>query len=191
MVKSLDKNKNRMAKQKRKRAKRAKKQLEKPKIRSGFDDALFAWYAPEYIRYERSWKWYLLAGIVDALLIGYAVWTEAWSMALVLIVLAFVVVLELRRKPKLTTVVLSHWGIQFGDLEIPFADVKRFWIHHQPPHVDELRLQVQSRVHPEVIIPLNGANPSLIRHYLVTQIPEWEGKEMSLIDVIARILRLH
>jgi len=180
-----------MAKQKRKRAKRAVKQQKTPKVTSGFEDALFGWYAPEYIRYERSWKWYVLAGVVDAVLIGYALWTGSWSMALVLVVLAFVVVLELRRKPDLTIVVVSHWGIQFGDLKIPFTDVKRFWIHHHPPHVDELRLQIQSRVHPEVTIPLHGTNPSLIRQYLVTQVPEWEGKEMSLLDVIARLLRLH
>jgi hypothetical protein len=194
MVKSLDKNKNRMAKTKSKRVARAEKQAKQENATpqaTAFEDVLFGWYAPEFIRFERSWKWYAIASLLDALLIAYAVWTEAWTMAVVFLLLGFVVAIDLQRKPKMMAVMVSHWGIQFGDLKIPFTEIKRFWIYHQPPHVDELRLQTQSKIHPEVVIPLNGANPSLIRQYLVTQIPEWEGKHMSLLDVIIRLLRLH
>lgn len=170
-----------------KRSERAKKAAPE----NAFDNALFGWYAPEYLRYERGLKWYLIAGSFDALLVFYAFWTGAWSMALVFLVLPVVYLLQHRHNPNLTTVLISHWGIRFGDIEVPFTDIKRFWIHHQPPHVDELRLMTNSKIHPEIIIPLMGADPIIIRHYLVTQVPEWEGKNLSFVDLMTRFLRLH
>jgi hypothetical protein len=175
-----------MAKTKR-RAKRAVQTDEN----CAFQEGLFGWYAPEWIRFERTWKWYLIAGIFDAALIAYAIWEGSWSMALVFGIVPLVYMLEHRRVPEITSVVVSHWGIKYGDIKIPFTEVKRFWIHHHPPHVDELRLQTTSLLHSEVTIPLMGASPSLIRQYMLTQVPEWEGKHMSLLDVVTRILRLH
>ena len=160
-------------------------------VESAFDEGIFGWYAPEWIRFESTWKWYLIAGLVDAALIGYAIWEGSWTMGLVFALVPLIYLLEHHRKPKLTNVIVSHWGIKYGDVKIPFTDIKRFWIHHHPPHVDELRLQTTSRIHPEVVIPLMGASPSLIRQYLVTQVPEWEGKHMPLTDIVTRMLRLH
>lgn len=156
-----------------------------------FGDLLFGWYAPEYLRFERGLKWYLLAALVDALLVFYAFWTGSWSMALVFLVLPVVYLLEHRRHPNLIRVEVSSWGIRFGQIQMPFTEIKRFWIHHQPPLVDELRLETSNRLHPEVIIPLMGANPALIRQYLVTQVPEWEGKSVPVMDLVTRFLRLH
>ncbi|MFT7183947.1 MAG: hypothetical protein ACI9QC_000272 [Oceanicoccus sp.] len=179
-----------MAKTKR-REKRAVQTDVNPTVKSAFDEGIFGWYAPEFLRFERTWKWYLIAGLIDAALITYAVLEGSWSMALVFSILPLIYILEHKKIPKITTVVVSHWGIQYGDVKIPFTEIKGFWIHHHPPHVDELWIKTSSRIHTEVVIPLMGANPSLIRQYLVTQIPEWEGKHMPLLEVVARMLRLH
>jgi len=173
------------------KTKKRRLRAEKAAPENAFSDVLFAWYAPEYIRFERGFYWYLFAGAFVLMMIAYAFWTGAWSMALVFIVLSGVYLLEHRRHPNLITVKISHWGVKFGDLELPFTEIKRFWIHHHPPHVDELRIETTSRIHPEVIIPLMGANPTLIRQYFATQVPEWEGKHLPLIDVLTRMLRLH
>lgn len=162
-----------------------------PDVATAFDEALFGWYAPEFLQYERTWKWYATAGVLDGALVAYALWEGSWSMALVFLILPLVLFLEHRRKPKITNVLVSHWGIQYGDLQIPYTEMKQFWIHHHPPHVDELHIQTTRKMTPEVVIPLMGASPSLIRQYLVTQIPEWEGKHMPFIEVLTRLLRLH
>ncbi len=159
--------------------------------KNAFEDTLFGWNAPEFIRYERGWRWYLIMSVLDIGLIVYAYFTGSWSMALVFLLLPLVYILESRKKPKLTQVSLSSWGIKFGIIELPYTEIKQFWIHHNPPHLDELHLRTNNKLHPHLAIPLMGASPVLIRQYLLTQVPEWEGKTISFIDWLTRFLRLH
>ncbi len=161
-----------------------------PKAEAAFEQALFHWQAPEYLRFQKGPLWYTVAGLIDAALIAYALTTGSLTMALVFLVLPLVYLSEHARKPKVVDVVISPYGINFGILRIPFSSVKRFYILHNPPYVDELHLLTMNRWHPEVAIPLNGTPPALLRQYLVTQIPEWEGKELSFLDILVRILRL-
>jgi len=153
-----------------------------------FEHALIAWYAPNFLRYERGWMWYLFFGLLDVALIAYAVFSDSWTMALAFIVTPLVYLWEHREKPKMVDVNISSFGIKYGHIRIPFSNIHRFWIIHEP-HTDELHLRVKSKMHPEVVIPLMRVNPILLRQYLITQIPEWEGKQLSLIDTIARLLR--
>ena len=111
-------------------------------------------------------------------------------MAAVFIVLPLVYALEHRQKPKTVEVKLSHYGIQYGVLRIPYSDMRKFWILHDPPMLDELRILTNKRLHPEVVIPLVGADPSLVRELMVAQVPEWEGKKPSFLDVFTRFLKL-
>jgi hypothetical protein len=158
---------------------------------STFDQALVTWMAPEFLRYEKTRRWMLIALVFDALFVLYAFATSSWSMALVFILLPVVFYLEHRQKPRMVEVKISAYGIQFGTQRLPYSEIKAFWILHHPPAIDELILKVDNRLHPEVAVPLLGIDPSLIRNYLVTQIVEWEGKTPSALELIIRALRLH
>ena len=157
---------------------------------AAFDQALIRWYSPEFLRFHKGRIWVVLALLINLALLAYAVWSGSWTMTAVFIVLPLVYALEHRKKPKVVEVVISPYGIKFGILKLPYSEIRRFWILHDPPYVDELHLLTGNKLHPEVTIPLMGANPTLLRQYLVTQIPEWEGKKQSTLDILVRFLRL-
>jgi hypothetical protein len=156
-----------------------------------FAKPVLSWYAPEFLRYKRGWLWYAVAFLLNAALVGYALWSGSITMAIVFIVLPLVFMIDQRKKPQVVDVIISQYGVKFGLLKFPFSDMKSFWILHDPPYVDELHIQVKNRMHPEVTIPLAGVDPAVIRQYLVTQIPEKEGEKQSLMDIITRMLKLH
>lgn len=166
------------------------KEKNQPVPANAFDDVILGWLAPAYLRFERGWLWFVLVFGFSALLVWYAFLTDSLTMAALFGILPFVLVLEHRKKPQTVEVIFSHYGIKFGELKIPYSGVKAFWILHNPPFVDELHLKTDRKVHPEVVIPLMGTHPAFIRQYLVTQVIEWEGKELSFLDALVRILRL-
>ena len=180
-----------MAKRKTHRRKTKAKKVQKSLPQGAFNQAVLSWYSPQYIRFRRGLIWYVIAGLVNASLLGYAIWAGTWSMALVFALLPVVFLIEHRNKPEVVEVIVSQYGIKFGIFQVPFSDIKNFWILHDPPYVDELHILTNQRWHPEITIPLVGADPTVIRQYLVTQIPEWEGKKQSFIDVVTRIFKLN
>lgn len=158
--------------------------------KNAFEQVLFGWYAPEFLRYPKGWKWVTLALLIDFGFLTWAYLVDSWAMMLVFVVLPVVYYLEQRVQPKSTEVLVSQYGIKFGIHQIPYSDMKGFWIFHEPPYVDELHIKTNRRMHPEITIPLMGMDPTILRQYLVTQIPEFEGKKRSLLDILIHLLRL-
>lgn len=155
-----------------------------------FDKALAAWIAPEFLRYQRTWLWYAVALLLDAGLLAFAYTSGSITMGLVFLVLPMVFALEQRRAPNGVEVVISSYGIKFGVKKIPYSEIKKFWIIHHPPHINELHILTSNRISPELTIPMMNIDPVTLRNYLVTQISEWEGKKENSIDIIVRILKL-
>jgi len=155
-----------------------------------FDRGLIAWHAPHYLRYERGWFWFVAVFAVCGALAAYGYFNDAITMAVVFAILPFVLILEHMKKPAAVLVVISEYGIRFGELRIPYSRMRGFWILHQPPMVDELHLLTDSRLHPELTIQLMGNDAALLRQFLVTQITEFEGKNLGMLDSMVRILKL-
>lgn len=159
--------------------------------KDAFDHAIVTWYAPQFLRFRRGWIWYLLAALFDAAFLVYAIYTQSWTMAAVFAVLPVVYLIENRSKPEPVQVIVSQYGIKFGVFKIAFSDMRGFWVLHEPPYVDELHLLTNNKLHPEITIPLVGTDPTTLRQYLVTQIPEIEGKKQDFMDVLTRFFRLN
>ena len=158
---------------------------------AAFDEVILGWIAPEYVRYQRGWLWFVMLVLLNGGLVTYAFFTESISMMVVFSVLPMVLLLEHRKKPKAVEVIFSHYGVKFGVIRLPYSSIKSFAVLHNPPVCDELHLMTNRKSHPEMVIPLMCINPSLVRHFLVTQLPEMEGKELGFLDAIVRILRLN
>ncbi len=158
---------------------------------SAFDAPLISWVAPEFLRYKRGRGWYAVVILFAALCMAYAVWTQAWSMLAAFAVLLVVVLMQHRKDPRVYEVSMTPYGIQFGPKRMPFSQLKKFWVLHDPPYVDELHLLTGDRMHPEVMIPLMGVDALMIREFLRNHVQEWEGKKESFLDLLVRILRLN
>lgn len=157
---------------------------------NAFDEVLAAWWAPHYLRYERGWFWFAAVFMICGGLAVYGYLSGSIAMTAVFAITPFVLMLEHIKKPDAIPVVVSPYGIRFGDIRIPYSSIRRFWILHHPPYLDELHLLTTSRVHPEITIQLMGTDANLLRQFLVTQAIEWEGKKLGTMDLLVRLLRL-
>lgn len=151
---------------------------------------LLTWDAPEYIRYHKSPRWYLTAVIIVIITAVIALLTDNWSMALATITLAGVYqYIHKHHPPKMMTVSLTDMGIAIGKKFIPYSHIQAFWIiYHEG--IKTLNLRVMKSFYSDTVIHFNGQDPAEVRRILVSQIPEWEGKNERLSDVILRLLRL-
>lgn len=169
----------------------AKQKDQNPVPAAAFDEVVLGWIAPEYLRYERGWVWFLALILICGGLVSYAYFTHSTTMMVLFVILPLVLILEHRKKPKAVEVILSPYGVKFGVLRLPYSSLKGFAVLHNPPAVDELHLLTNRKSHPEVVIPLMGTNASLVRQFLMTQIPEQEGREIAFLDALCRFLRLN
>lgn len=156
-----------------------------------YEKAIFSWMAPSFLRFDRGWLWFVNLFVICGGLIAYGYFTNSLTMIMVFAIVPFILLLEHQKKPRMIEVHISEYGIRFGKILMPYSGIKRFWIIHNPPFVDELHLLTESRTNPEVVIQLVGTDPVRLRQFLVTQIYEWEGKHLSFLEVLIRILRLN
>ena len=154
------------------------------------DKVLLTWDAPEYVQYHKSPRWYLTAVIIVIITAIAALLTDNWTMALATITFAGVYqYIHKHHPPKIITITLTNMGIRIGKKFIPYSHIQAFWIiYHEG--MKTLNLKVIKSFYSDTIIHFNGQDPVEVRRILVSQIPEWEGKNERLSDVILRLLRL-
>lgn len=156
-----------------------------------FNQALMEWNAPRYLRYERTWLWFVCLFVTCFGFAFYGYLTNSITMEVAFAILPLVLILEHRKKPSSVKVTVSEYGIRFGELVLPYSSIQRFWIIHNPPFVNELHLETDSKVHKEYVIQLMDLDPTKLRQFLVTQVLEWEGKHLSFLETVTRLLRLN
>ena len=153
--------------------------------------ALMAWETPEYIHHDKDKRWYIIAGSVVLFFVLFGIFTGSLSMAIAFLLLAGVYYIMQQQKPKQVHVIISEMGIHFGHRYYPYNLIESFWILYHPPQVTTLNIRLVKGVDRNISIELGEeVNPGDLRDYLLTQIPELEGKEESFTDALVRRLKL-
>lgn len=156
----------------------------------GEGKVVIEWSAPEYIKHERGKKWYMVAGIIAIFAAIWAMISENYTMALAIVVFAVVYeYIQLYHPPKEIKIKIKEMGIKVGDTFYPYSDIVAFWIFYNHG-LKTLNLRIANNMIPNVVIQLQEQDPVELRHYLVGQIREWEGKEERLGDILVRLLKL-
>jgi hypothetical protein len=158
---------------------------------NAYDQAVLSWEAPEFIQHEKSWLWFIFAGIVLVGFCAYAIYTDNWTLLIALIVLALLYMWQhFSTKPKMCEIVISRIGIKAGNKEYPYHEIKAFWILYNPPTIKQLHLRFNTGLKPDVILQLGEQEPGELREYLCSQIREVEGMQESMTDHLIRIFKL-
>lgn len=155
-----------------------------------YDKAVLTWDAPEFIKHERGFWWFLIAGLAVCGIVVYSIITDAWSTAASFLALSGVFYMYHNHEPRMLKVTISEIGIKVGNREIPYSIIKYFWIVYDPPHVKTLHLATSNRFLSEVVIQLHNQDPAGLRNYLVQQLPEVTGKEENFVHLLTRLLKL-
>lgn len=157
---------------------------------SAYDDAAFAWIAPEYIAHERGMVWLVSVIVFVVGVAGIGLYYGNWSFSLVLVIFALVYSLVHLKHPHNVEIKISEIGIKVGFRKYSYSNIKAFWILYEPPYIETLNIRVSGTYTGDFTIQLGPEDPSKIREYLINKIPEMEGKSESITDSLARLFKL-
>lgn len=151
---------------------------------------LLEWVTPEFIPLPRGKTWYMAAGLALVFFVGYALFTDNPTMAIVFIMLAIVFMLSEKRQPRDIKVTITDLGIIYKGQFIPYHHINAFWLVYHPPYVRALYLRLRvGKGFTRLKIELNHQKPQTVRGLLLKEVPEIEGAQEPMIDLLARILR--
>lgn len=154
-------------------------------------DILFSWETWEYPPVERSGRWYAFATIAGLLCLLYAMFTANYIFAVIVVMFAVIIMLKDIRKPAQTQVYITTEGIVFLDRLYPFKEIRDFSITYDPPAVKNLYITFSVGVRPMLSIPLEDANPNLVRAALLPFVYENLVRDgETLTDTLRRVYKL-
>lgn len=152
-------------------------------------DVLHSWEAPEFEVYERDRRWYIIATLILAAIIIYALISNSPIMAITFILIGIVGFIYIQKEPRILEFSITHEGILAGNELYEFDNISSFWIFYEPPERKIISLHMKGKLVPFIHIPVHNENPVELRHILMDFIPEVK-QEPSLVDAAERILRL-
>ena len=99
---------------------------------SDFDLETISWEVPEYETHERSRNWYLIAGVIGALLLVYAMITSNFLFAGIIVIAAVVIILTDGKEPVKVRISLTDEGVEVGRKVYDYDEIKDFSIVYKP-----------------------------------------------------------
>jgi len=154
-----------------------------------YGKVLHQWQGPEFEVYEKSNRWYLLAGIFLLAIVVYAMLTDGPIMAITFILVGIVGYIHLQKEPRTVTFAITNKGIVADKDIYLFDNMHSFWIFYEEHHLRTISLHTKASVFPFVHIPVHDEDPVHLREIILEYIPEIE-QQPSLVDTVERVLHI-
>lgn len=152
---------------------------------------LHQWEIEEGHQAHRTTRWYLIAGIVAAGFLTWALLTLNFLFALIIVLAYLIYVADHLRGHHICQFTITANGIAIDDNFYDYREINDFFIIYQPPEVKSLYFDFKSRLKPKLLINLEDQNPVEIRHSLLTYLSEdLEHEEELFSDALSRMLKL-
>jgi len=148
---------------------------------------LISWTAPERPPHARGKRWYLLAGLIAVLFLAYALYTQAWTFAVVIVLLAVIYGLIHGKPPIKHTVQISNQGLQWDKHLYAWSDFNNFWMLQGQGYVE---LHIDRKGPGQLIVQTGDCIPADIASALSQFIPPIFDRRESILDYIIRICKL-
>lgn len=151
---------------------------------------LFGWTVDEYDRHVRGPAWFALAFLAAVGLILYALITQNFLFAIIIVMFGVIIGLSALREPERIPFRATTRGVVVGELFVPYKDLKDFWIVYEPPYVKNLYFEHKNPLTPRIVIPFEDADPVEVRATLLAHLDENGRSEEPLGDLLGRVLKL-
>ena len=151
---------------------------------------IMGWLIDEYERHERGPVWYASAFLVGVGLILYALITQNFLFAIIIVMFGVIVGLSTLREPERILFQMTTRGIAVGDLFFPYKELKDFWIVYEPPYVKNIYFEHMSVLTPRIVVPIEDEDPLKVRRALLDYLHENGTSEEPLRDLWGRVLKL-
>ncbi len=156
-----------------------------------YGEVKYEWDFPEFVPYERGKWWYVIAGIVIAGFIVFAITTLNLLFGILVIMVSMVLFYLQNRHPKILNVKFTDMGMVIENLFYSYDEIRSFWIVSDNEEGNNVYFEFQSFSIPRLSIPFIDIDPVRLQAYLAQFIdidPEREGTPLS--ETFARWLRL-
>ncbi|MDP3985201.1 MAG: hypothetical protein Q8P82_00395, partial [bacterium] len=154
-------------------------------------DILLKWQIHSFPKYERGTAWFVVAGIIGAALILYALLTANFLFAIIIFIFGLILALTSIRKPDLVDIMITETGIGMGRSFYQYRDIEHFSVIYDPPITQNLYIELRGGFRPHISIDLQNQNPVLVREILVTYVPEdRERTEEPFSEFLGRLLKI-
>ena len=148
------------------------------------------WDIPEYTKYPHSRRWYIGATTFLVVCIGYALYSDNYLFAFILLLITVIFLYHEMREPQLTQFGITDKGVVWRGFLYPYNDVKSFFIIYDPPAVKTLYIAFKGAATPRLTIPVEDEDPVQIRETLLRFLPEDETRtEEPLDEVLEKVLK--
>jgi hypothetical protein len=166
------------------------KQADKaPPVRPASDKPILVWEGKEFQEYERNRKWYLLVGVIGALLTIGALVLQQWLTAPVFALATFVVLRHADDKARTVSYQISRLGVTVDDKFHPYNELKTYWIVYNPP-AQTITFQNIGRFKPLIKLNLEDMDPEVVRETLKPYLAETPKQSEDFLDKFSRFIRL-
>lgn len=162
---------------------------ERPAKAAAGEKPILAWQGREFLEYNRNRKWYVLVGVVGALLTVGALVLQQWLTAPVFALATYVVLRHADDTPRTLDYQISRLGVTVGHKFHPFSELKTFWIVYNPP-AKTITFQSTGRLKPLIKLYLEDVDPEAVRETLRPYLPETPKQSEDFLDKFSRFIRL-
>ncbi len=150
-------------------------------------DALYAWEAPEFVVYRKNTWWYMIFGLVMALLVSSALWMKSFLTLVVFVLAGILIFAFAERRPQIVPFAVRRSGIRVADKFLPFGEIESYNIVERGHGV--YMLMKRKKLFAQLLhIPLGDADPAKVKFAIGRQLPEDKEIEESMSDIIAHWL---
>lgn len=150
-------------------------------------DGPITWEASEYIHHQKSTIWFVSFGAIVLVLLGFAVWLQAWTFVALIIVMAIAMLVFAVRSPRSLRYTLTAQGLQIDQRFYSYNDFKAFGILHDGGLLSVM-LMPTKRFMPAITVYFAQEDGEKIVDMLGSRLPI-EHYEQDPIDKFMRHLR--
>lgn len=153
---------------------------------------MYSWTFKEYEKHERSARWYWVMSVLGLALVVYAVLTQDFLFAIIVVLFAIVIFLQDKNEPLEIPFAIVQTGIILGNKYYRFSELKDFWVIYNPPEVKVLYFGLKNVIKHRLSIPLGDMDPRPIHEYISRFVTEnLEEEDEAFSDKMGRLLKLH
>lgn len=147
-----------------------------------------SWEAEEYIVRDKNSWWYVGLIAVGLLLSALAIWLQAWTFLVVVILSVVALMIYAMRPPRMLRYTLSDKGLSEGDKLYNYEDFKAFGILREGDHF-AIVLTPRKRFSPRVTVFFPEAQGEEIVDAFGMRLPMEEVK-LDMLDKLIKFLRI-
>ncbi|HEX3099590.1 MAG TPA: hypothetical protein VHQ41_01310 [Patescibacteria group bacterium] len=151
-------------------------------------ETIIEWRAPEFRDYPKNAAWFIISAVVIALLIIYQILQKDWFGAISVAIISGMFGAFALHRPSVVTVKISTLGLHIDDTQIPYNNIKQFWIVDTEDH-KTLNIETTAYLNHELSIELEDQDADEVHDILSELLPEKEDQQETVAQKISHRIK--